>query len=174
MYSAARKIQGRLNDVGFLLACSATRNETGEYTPEAESVLGDVGSYSRLFHAFAWAKFARTFNILLSPRGMSRMLSRGLMTQAEYTTLQNVNHGVGASNACLEWMTIRALRGMEDGGIKDDKSMKHVLLSKVSELRGTYAGIGDILDGRIPVSEIGILLQNIALYDALFAKSFMS
>ena len=32
MYSAARKIQGPSNNVGFLLACSATRNEIGVYT----------------------------------------------------------------------------------------------------------------------------------------------
>ncbi|KAL9188941.1 hypothetical protein ACHAXT_011431, partial [Thalassiosira profunda] len=151
-YSAARKIQGRMNDVGLLLATSAARNETGYYTPEAEAVLDDVGNYSRLFHAFLWAKFVRSFGVLLSPRGMSRMLSRGLMTQAEFNAFQNIDQRAGASNACLEWMTIRSLKGIEEGHIRQDSGMRHLLLSKISELRGTFAGIGDILDGRIPLA----------------------
>ena len=80
------------------------------------------------------------------------MLSRGLMTQADFNALQNVDRNVGPSNACLEWITIRAMQGMEDGGLKEDQAMKHVLWSKLCDLRGTYACIGDILDGRIPVS----------------------
>ena len=48
-------------------------------------------------------------------------------------------------NACLQWIAIRALKGMKDkdGGLKDDESF--LLHAKISELRGTYAGIGDIL-----------------------------
>ena len=42
---------------------------------------------------------------------------------------------------------IRALKGMKDkdGGLNDDESF--LLLAKISELRGTYAGIGDIIAG---------------------------
>ena len=46
MYNSARRIQGRLNDVNFLLASTATRDEGGQYTPEAESCLDDVGRYA--------------------------------------------------------------------------------------------------------------------------------
>ena len=103
MYKAAHSIQGRLNDVNLLLATFATRNEDdGQYTPEAEAVLDSVASYTRLFHAFNWAKHASAFNVLLSPRGMSRMLSRGLMTQSEFNALQAIDQKAGAQNA--QWM----------------------------------------------------------------------
>jgi len=153
MYKAARSIQGRLNDVNLLLATFATRNEDdGQYTPEAEAVLDSVASYTRLFHAFNWAKHASAFNVLLSPRGMSRMLSRGLMTQSEFNALQAIDQKAGAQNACLEWIIIRSFKGMEDGAIKDDVAMKHVFLDKITILRGKYAGIGDLLDGRMPLA----------------------
>ena len=46
LYSSARRIQGRLNDINFFLASVATRDDKGGYTPVAESVLDDVGSYT--------------------------------------------------------------------------------------------------------------------------------
>ena len=152
MYSAARKIQGRLNDVGLLLSISAERDENGRYTPKASDCLDDVAAFTRLFHAFCYAKYASQYSILLSPRGMSRMLSRGLLSQSEFNVLQSIDPRVGAQNVCLEWMIIRALKGMEEGAIKEDEAMKHVLLAKISDLRGTYAGISDILDGRMPLA----------------------
>lgn len=85
---------------------------------------------------------------------MSRMLSRGLMRQNEFNTLQNIDQSAGPANACLEWITIRTLRGIEEGGLKNDVPMKNVLYAKLSELRGAYGDIGDILDGRIPVSAL--------------------
>ena len=152
MYSAARKIQGRLNDVGFLLATSAERDGNGKYTKDASECLDDVAAFTRLFHAFCYAKYASQYSVLLSPRGMSRMLSRGLLSQSEFNVLQSIDPRVGAHNVCLEWMTMRALQGMEDGAIKEDEAVKHVLLAKISDLRGTYAGISDILDGRMPLA----------------------
>ena len=153
MYSAARKIQGRLNDVNFLLTSIATRDENGDYTPEAEKVLDNVSSYTRLFHAFVWSKFAtKNFGKLSTSRGQSRMLSRGLMTQAEFNALRAINQTAGAPNACLQWIAIRALKGTKDGGLNHDESIIHVLFSKISELRGTYAGIGDIIAGRMPLA----------------------
>jgi len=152
MYSAARKIQGRLNDVGFLLATSAERDGNGKYTQEASECLDDVAAFTRLFHAFCYAKYASQYSILLSPRGMSRMLSRGLLSQSEFNVLQSIDPRVGAQNVCLEWMTIRAIKGMEEGAIREDEAVKHVLLAKISDLRGTYAGISDILDGRMPLA----------------------
>lgn len=153
MYSAARKVQGRLNDINFLLTSIAKRDENGNYTPEAEKVLDNVSSYTRLFHAFLWSKFAtKNFGVLSTARGQSRMLSRGLMTQGEFNALQAIDQRAGAPNACLQWIAIRALKGMKDkdGGLKDDESF--LLHAKISELRGTYAGIGDILAGRMPLA----------------------
>eukprot|EP00580_Thalassiosira_gravida_P018052 CAMPEP_0201675952 /NCGR_PEP_ID=MMETSP0494-20130426/40732_1 /ASSEMBLY_ACC=CAM_ASM_000839 /TAXON_ID=420259 /ORGANISM="Thalassiosira gravida, Strain GMp14c1" /LENGTH=480 /DNA_ID=CAMNT_0048158549 /DNA_START=42 /DNA_END=1484 /DNA_ORIENTATION=- len=154
LYNAGRKIQGRLNDVGMLLATSADRDEEGRYTPAAEKVQDDVARASRLFHTFCWASFAKSFGVLLTPRGMSRMLSRGLMTQSEFITLQGADaKSAGAKHVCMEWMMHRALKGMKKGGgIEDDEAVKHVVLEELCALRGTYAGIGDILEGRMPLA----------------------
>mmetsp|Transcript_12922 Transcript_12922/g.27370 ORF Transcript_12922/g.27370 Transcript_12922/m.27370 type:complete len:629 (+) Transcript_12922:32-1918(+) len=182
MYNTGRKIQGRLNDVGLLLATHAKRQDNGRYTPEAEAVLDDVASFSRLFHTFCWANYARNLRILLTPRGMSRMLSRGLMTQNDFNALQSIEQA-GANNACLEWMVLRAFKGIEDGAIKDSESMEHALLAKISDLRGTYAGISDILDGRMPLAYahfVQILVDSflitapVALYAELGLWSILS
>ena len=146
-FSSARKIQGQMNNIGFLVACTATRDDNGQYTPEARSTMDDI-----VLHAFTWAKYSKKFAILLTPRGMSRMLSRGLMTQKEFNLLSNDEAGAGACNICFEWMTIRALKGREDGGLSDaNGSIKCVLLGKMCELSAVYLGVGSILDGRILV-----------------------
>ena len=155
MYNAARKIQGRLNDINFLLTSIAERDENGNYTPEAEKALDNVSSYTRLFHALLWSKFAaKNFGVLDSVRGQSRMLSRGLMTQGEFNALRNIDQTAGSSTAVLSWISIRALKGMKekDGGLNDDDAVRGVLFSQISELRGAYGSIGDILAGRMPLA----------------------
>lgn len=186
VYRAGRVIQGRLNDVGLLLATSATRDEdTGGYSPEAESTLDDVARASRLFHTFTWAKFVKSFGVLLTPRGMSRMLSRGLMTQSEFVALQGASaKSAGAPSVCLEWMVTRSLRGMKKGGgIDGDDALKHVLLGKLCELRGTSAGIGDVLAGRMPLPyahfvqilvDVFLVTAPVALYAELGLWSIFS
>ena len=74
IYTCGRKIQGRLNDVSLVLACSVERNKNGEYTDRGLLLLNDVAMSCRLCHAFSWAGFVKRYQILLSPRGLSRML----------------------------------------------------------------------------------------------------
>ena len=46
-----RKVQGRLNDLGMLLACHAVRDdETGAFTPDSEELLESVARWCRLYH----------------------------------------------------------------------------------------------------------------------------
>ena len=52
MYNAARKIQGRLNDVNFLLTSIATRDDNGDYTPEAAGIRASMHSGLVLIHNF--------------------------------------------------------------------------------------------------------------------------
>jgi predicted membrane chloride channel (bestrophin family) len=105
-------------------------------------------------HVLLWAKFSRAFEVLLSAQGMSRMLSRGLLTREQFSLLQSLDPKVGAHNACLEWLIIRALRGTRNGSLDDCMSLRKVFLDKACELRGTAAGIGDILDGRMPLAYV--------------------
>jgi hypothetical protein len=48
VYNAARKIQGRMNDIGLLLATAAERKNDGSYTTRSAEVLDDVAVFSRL------------------------------------------------------------------------------------------------------------------------------
>ena len=153
VYNIARKIQGRLGDIGLLLATSATRDKNGKYTPESKRLQDDIASYSRLFHAFVWAANSKTFNVLLSGLGLRRMLSRGLITRPQYNTLLSLNQNPGSyCNACMMWIFIRCLNGTRDGSLTDDREVRKQLYAKMFELRSTYATIPDVLDGRIPLA----------------------
>ena len=49
-------MQGRLNDIGILLASHAQRSKAGgTYTPESRALLEDVARYVRLYHMLFWA-----------------------------------------------------------------------------------------------------------------------
>jgi hypothetical protein len=152
MYSISRKIQGRMNDLGLLVACAAMRGKDGSYTPKAKSLLDDVASYSRLFHAFMWGAFTKKFNLLLGDTGLRRMMSRGLLSVKQYNTLSTLNSNVGPYNACLMWILIRCLNGMKDQSLPDDPVLREQIYIKILELRSTFATIPDLLDGRIPLA----------------------
>lgn len=152
IYSLSRKIQGRMNDIGLLVACSAQRGKDGSYTPQAKSLLDDVASYSRLFHAFMWGTFAKKFNLLLDDTGLRRMMSRGLLSLKQYNTLSGLNSGAGSYNVCLMWILIRCLNGMNDKSLPNDPVLKEQIYIKILELRSTYATIPDLLVGRIPLA----------------------
>ncbi|KAL3910804.1 MAG: hypothetical protein SGARI_001947 [Bacillariaceae sp.] len=175
LYSAGRKVQGRLNDVSMLLATTAEREPvkskeaivqqkeydsafftpTTQYTPRAQAFLDDVALYSRLYHALSWASLTKKFQILLTPRGLSRMLSRGIMTRQQYDTLVlgiKPNALCAPHYACLMWMQARSLKAMKEGILPDDDSIRRTLIDKLLMLRGVQAGMGDSLDGRIPLA----------------------
>ncbi len=95
-----RKIQGRLNDIGFLLSTHGRRDETGAYVPKVEELLGDVARYVRLFHIFFWAAMLRpargdrgvSYSVLRTDRGMNRLLERGALTKREHEVLFYSTH----------------------------------------------------------------------------------
>ena len=118
--------------------------------------MDDVARANRLFHTFTWANLAKRFTVLRTTRGMSRMLSRGLMTQSEFLVLQGDDKKsaplTGAHHVCLEWMMVRSLSGMkEGGGIDRDIALSTALYGKVSDLRGTYEDIDVNRQDRMPL-----------------------
>lgn len=153
MYVTTRKIQGRLNDVGLLLASTVERDDEGKFTKRGIVLLDDIGHYIRLFHLFTWAKYSKKFRILSTSRGMSRMLSRGIMSQHEYNTLTSLSSSNGGHhNACLSWVLIRCLTAMKDNTLPKDRALRELLFHKICDLRATFASIGDDLDGRMPLA----------------------
>jgi len=152
MYSLSRKIQGRMNDIGLLLATTAERDAKGKYTQKADELLDDVALCTRLFHVFMWANYAERFKILLTPRGMSRMFSRGVMTRKQYDILSNLRYNEKPHEACMMWMKTRCLKGIREGALSDSSSVSDGLFGTINELRGTQASIGDAVAGRIPLA----------------------
>ena len=155
MYSSARRIQGRLHDVGMLCAACAKRNKKdGSYEDDSNRVLDEIASMQRLMGAFCWAKFSKPFQVLVTPRGLSRMMSRGLLTRTQFQALSMLDPGVGIHNALVGWLTTRCVRAFHKGELLKSEATEQVLYSKLCELRGTAAGISDILDGRMPLAYV--------------------
>jgi hypothetical protein len=131
-YSFATIFQGRINDIGLLVASTVERDDQGRYTTRGEALLDDVGNYTRLFHVFCWSKFSKQFQVLSTSTGMSRMLSRGILSQKEYKTLTSLSSSNGgAHNACLTWILIKCLNAMKDETLPDDHALRDVLLHKL-------------------------------------------
>ena len=172
VYDVSRGIQGRINDTGMILAGAATRDEEGRINSEAEVVLDDFASLTRLFHAFFWASGSKRFSLLLTPQGLSRMLCRGLLTHKQYDALQKIGPNVCEYHwACLEWMTFLGLRAMEDGTIRASEGLRQVFLHKMTELRGFGFTIHDDIDGRMPVTYVHIvqMLTDTFVFSSPFA-----
>ena len=164
VYTKTRQVQGRLNDLHLLLATHAKRERTesgsSTYTPAAKQLLSDVGDYARLFHILFWASHAKQYRILLTKTGLQRMVDRGIMTKQQLSVLQQLPQPMTQwHNACLEWMMIRWTQAIDEEGIIDTSNtpVGVVLLERATELRSTYAGIADKLDGRMPLAYVHLL-----------------
>ena len=132
MYDTTRKIQGRLNDIGLLVASTVERDDQGKYTERGEALLDDIGNYCRLFHLFCFAKFSKKFQVLSTFRGMSRMLSRGILSRQEYNTLTSPSStNGGPHNACLTWILIKCLTAMKDKTLPNDHALRDILFHKL-------------------------------------------
>ena len=172
-YNIGRSIQGRLNDISLLLATHAARGKDGRYTPEAQSLLRDVSSYLNLFDVLMWASCARRFRVLLTDRGLKRMVQRGILTQTEKETLDSLDlPSTQKHNACLEWTVIRFRNARRDKIVSGCAGLETVFLEKTCTLRGTYASIGDKVDGRMPLAYVQLVqvMVDAFLFCAPFAQ----
>ena len=163
MYQTARIIQGRLNDVGMLLATHATRHQDTDdaggsrssrgVTETSQIFLTTVARQLRLYHIMVWASQARQFKVLLTNRGLQFMMQRGFLTPEELEVLWQLPlAATQRHNAVLEWIFVGIQDAQTQGILHDTGSYQKLLWQKLCELRGTCAGIGDILDGRMPLA----------------------
>lgn len=175
-YSLTRKIQGRMNDLGLLVAAGASRDRKGMYTDEAKKLLEDTSSYMRLFHVLMWASYAKSLNVLLCDTALRRMISRGLLSLKQYETLRSLNAETGYPNACMIWILTRCLKGMKDDALENDPVLREQIYIQVLSLRATCASIPDLLAAVIPLAyahivqilvDIFIFLSPFALYSEL-------
>ena len=165
-------LQGRLNDFGMALAGCAKRDEprlsssssskramqaaedveaTSKFTPGARNVLTIISRYVRLFNILCYASFARSHRPLLTPQGMRRMVTRGLLTEKEHTIL--INSRVAATarhNEVLMWMFRTALDARRAGHFYGGYGFEQNLLLRIQEIRGEGNYMEAILRGRMP------------------------
>eukprot|EP00587_Corethron_hystrix_P001577 CAMPEP_0113328384 /NCGR_PEP_ID=MMETSP0010_2-20120614/19989_1 /TAXON_ID=216773 ORGANISM="Corethron hystrix, Strain 308" /NCGR_SAMPLE_ID=MMETSP0010_2 /ASSEMBLY_ACC=CAM_ASM_000155 /LENGTH=1182 /DNA_ID=CAMNT_0000189705 /DNA_START=372 /DNA_END=3919 /DNA_ORIENTATION=- /assembly_acc=CAM_ASM_000155 len=163
-YELSRRLQGRLNDLSLTLSAHATRTEPedGEdglstFTPQARGILTLVGRYIRLFNLLTYASFTRSHRPILTPRGMRRLVDRGLMTQKEKDALTEADISpTQRHNAILLWIIKVFIEGREGGHIMGGAGMEEQFLEKVSRIAMSfgpqYGAIGDELQGRMPLA----------------------
>jgi len=155
-YIICRSIQGRLNDLFILLATHGgrNRNDASTYSPQALALLQDVGRQLRAYHILMWAGCTRRFRALLTNRGLTRMVVRGLITQREKDTLDKLNlPQTQKYNAFLVWSVIRCNEALRKKIlVGDPTALTQIILEKACALRGVVGSIGDQLDGRMPLA----------------------
>lgn len=177
MYQLARDVQARLNDFNLLIATNVKRDEDGMMTPESKQLIDDISEYSRLFHIFMWASKSERFSVLITPDGLKRLESRGLMTQRQLEVLQTSElRAEKLYDAPLEWMMIRSTQAMDEGVLAGDTATKGMLLKQTVGIRDKQRSITDKIDGRMPLAYVNlvqvlvdafVLTAPIALYSKL-------
>ena len=121
-YDYSRRLQGRLNDLGMTLAAHATRTKPSSpdipstYTPQSRQALELVSRYVRVFNLLTYASFTRSHRPILTPRGMRRMVERGILTPKEREILTDAEvPATQRHNAVLVWLIRLFLEGRQAG-----------------------------------------------------------
>jgi len=158
-YELSRRLQGRLHDIGMNLATHAARkvptspHETSTYTASSRQILELMSRYIRLFDLLTYASFTRSHRPILTPRGMRRLVERGLMTPQEREVL--VDAAIPATqrhSAILMWMVRLFVEGRASGHILGGDGFEQQTMEKFHVIRAQYGAIGDELQGRMPLA----------------------
>lgn len=182
-----RKVQGRLNDLGMLVACHAPRDSaTGRIVPASQEILDDVARWVRLYHMLFWAGQVRpargdagvSFSVLRTELGLQGLVGRGALTEDECELLTR-NPRLAETQrhqAVLEWIVTRFVEGRESGALRGGVAVDARFLEEACKLRATCASISDDQVARMPLSYVHlvqllvdtlIVLAPLALYPKL-------
>ena len=158
-YELSRRLQGRLNDLGMTLAAHAARktpsspSEPATYTNASKQLLELMARYIRLFNLLTYASFTRSHRPILTPRGMRRLVERGLLTPSERLALVEAElPATQRHNAVMLWIMRCFLEGRNAGHIAGGAGFEQQFLEKIHVIRAQYGGIGDELQGRMPLA----------------------
>lgn len=158
-YELSRRLQGRLNDLGLTMASHASREvpqsaeDSSKYTPQARQILEVMARYIRIFNLLTYASFTRSHRPILTPRGMRRLVERGLITAQEREVL--VNSELPATqrhNAIIMWIIRIFVEGRRAGHIEGGAGFEQQFMEKCHVIRAQYGAIGDELQGRMPLA----------------------
>lgn len=155
----SRRLQGRLHDIGMNMATHARRqkpeseSEPSTYTPESRQILELMSRYIRMFNLLTYASFTRSHRPILTPRGMRRLVERGLLTPQERESLVEANiPPTQRHSAILMWMIRLFIEGRASGHILGGDGFEQHTLDKFHVIRAQYGAIGDELQGRMPLA----------------------
>eukprot|EP00536_Pseudo-nitzschia_multiseries_P006380 jgi/Psemu1/324327/estExt_fgenesh1_pg.C_1340022 len=155
----SRRLQGRLHDVNMNLASHARRvipsnpNEKSTYTASSRQILELMSRYTRLFNLLTYASFTRSHRPILTPRGLRRLVERGLMTPQEREVLVDaVIPATQRHSVVLMWMIRLFVEGRESGHIQGGHGFESETMHKFHIIRSQYGAIGDELQGRMPLA----------------------
>ena len=185
VYLLCRNIQGRMSDIEMILSTHVSRNKhflrrpfrvgpkqplSSSYTSSAEKFLKDVTHKLRAFHVLFWASQARRFRILLTDRGLSRMVAKGILTQMEKESLdmrldvpKTQKHWILLESIVLKCKEAQQQQDVGDR-TSDNKKRKrgvvleggsgfeHILLDKFCSLRTSCNQITHKIAGRMPLA----------------------
>lgn len=176
-YTLARKVQGRLSDLGLLLATHAAREPgvverpeecfaPGPFTPAACNLIALTTRRLALTHMLFWAgvvrqapgsdKFGVSFNMLLSDQCLQYLADRGALTQIEHDALLSLT-GMPRSSlylCTLAWVTADLSQGLREGVISGGAGAEQALLQAATALRSTCTTLPDNLSARMPLAYV--------------------
>lgn len=159
IYETGRALQAKMNDINFLLAIHAHRKKNGTYTKDAQALLEQVASLLRIFHVLTWATHARRFRILLTDKGLARMVTRGIMSIHEKETME-MQMGLSKTErqyVLLVWMLHKCHHARKMGVLDGGEGLEHSLLEKVCMVRSLSTQFSDKMSGRMPLAYLHLV-----------------
>jgi len=163
-----RKVQGRLNDMGMLIAIHAERDSaSGKFTPAAKEFLETIARWVRLYHMLFYAGQVRpargdkgvSFSVLRTEIGLNGLLSRGALTRREFELLvdsPNLSEK-GRHHAVLEWIMARVVEARRTGELGGGPGLDARFLEEGCKLRAVCASISDDAVARMPLSYVHLV-----------------
>jgi hypothetical protein len=128
-------------------------NEPSTYTAASRQVLELVSRYVRVFNLLTYASFTRSHRPILTPRGMRRLVERGLITPREREILVDAEVPATQRHNCiLLWIVRSFIEASESGHFHGGAGFEEQFLEKVHVTRASYGAIGDELQGRMPLA----------------------
>jgi predicted membrane chloride channel (bestrophin family) len=155
VYLVVRQVQGRLNDIGLLLASAVSRDaESGQVEQDGDELLRLTARYLRLWNLMLYASVTTRFAPLGTPAGLSQLVQSGALTEEERRALLEASTG---HTCVLVWISALLTAAFADGRLGAGRSahehgLATVLMGKLTDLRSTGSSIGDKLSGRMPLA----------------------
>jgi uncharacterized protein YqgQ len=197
IYNTSRNIQSTMSDIQMILSSQVTRRRNnGSYTPGGERYLNDVAQLLRAYHVLFWCSQTRHYRILLTDYGLSRMVSKNVLTQNQKLTLdkhltipKTQKHWI-----VLQWILAKCTQQQEIGQEEQRKrrmaglgrrrkavlhggaGLEQVVLEKICALRNYCKQIQTKTVARMPlpylhfirvVVDVFLLMTTFALYNTM-------